>query len=124
MPSPRPGAFAGHPQIEAALQAAVADAVGDAARVMDLFAGCGTLSLPLLPGLSHLTAAESDNAALAALKAGVDASGRGSLTCLRADLMNAPLTPDQLRGMTPRLSTRHVPVSRRNAAALSKAAFR
>ena len=75
------------------------DAVGDAARVIDLFAGCGTLSLPLLPGLSHLTAAESDNAALAALKAGVDASGRGSqLTCLRADLMNAPLTPDQLHG--------------------------
>ncbi|GIS12783.1 MAG: hypothetical protein CM15mP115_19340 [Alphaproteobacteria bacterium] len=36
---------------------------------MDLFAGCGTLSLPLLAGLSKLTAAESDLAALAAMKA-------------------------------------------------------
>ena len=98
--TPPPGAFLqATRESEAALQTAVADAVGDAARVIDLFAGCGTLSLPLLPGLSHLTAAESDNAALAALKAGVDASGRGSqLTCLRADLMNAPLTPDQLHG--------------------------
>lgn len=98
--TPPPGAFLQATRdSESALQAAVADAVGDAPRVIDLFAGCGTLSLPLLPSLSHLTAAEGDNAALAALKAGVDAAGRGSqLTCLRADLMNAPLTADQLQG--------------------------
>ena len=74
----------------------MADIVGDAARVTDLFAGCGTLSLPLLDGLSRLTAAESDRAALAAMKAAVDGAGRGAqLGCLETDLMRAPLTADR-----------------------------
>ena len=91
--TPPPGAFLQATQdAEAALQQAVADIVGDAARVLDLFAGCGTLGLPLLPHLSHLTAAESDFAALAALRQAADSAGRGAqLTCIEADLMDAPL---------------------------------
>ena len=77
------------------MQQAVAGIVGGASRVTDLFAGCGTLGLPLLKGLSRLTAAESDTAALAAMKAAVDAAGLGArLDCIEADLMRAPLTAD------------------------------
>ena len=94
--TPPPGAFLqATADAEAALQSAVAGIVGGATRVMDLFAGCGTLSLPLLDGLSTLTAAESDLAALAAMKAAVDAAGLGArLDCIEVDLMRAPLTAD------------------------------
>ena len=57
--TPPPGAFLqATTDAEAALQQAVAGIVGGASRVTDLFAGCGTLGLPLLKGLSRLTAAE------------------------------------------------------------------
>ena len=94
--TPPPGAFLqATTDAEAALQQAVAGIVGGASRVTDLFAGCGTLGLPLLKGLSRLTAAESDTAALAAMKAAVDAAGLGArLDCIEADLMRAPLTAD------------------------------
>jgi len=96
--TPPPGAFLQATQdAEAALQAAVASIIGEAARVLDLFSGCGTLGLPPLPSLSQLTAAESDTAALAALRQAVDAAGRGAqLTCIEADLMEAPLMGSDL----------------------------
>ncbi|MEC8121911.1 MAG: hypothetical protein VX113_08290, partial [Pseudomonadota bacterium] len=89
--TPPPGAFLqATTDAEAALQQAVAGFVGGASRVTDLFAGCGTLGLPLLKGLSKLTAAESDTAALAAMKAAVDAAGLGArLDCIEADLIRA-----------------------------------
>ena len=95
--TPPPGAFLQATRdAEAVLQQAVADIVAGAARVVDLFAGCGTLSLPLLDRLSRLTAAESDAAALAAMKSAVDSAGRGAqLECIEADLMRAPLTADR-----------------------------
>ena len=98
--TPPPGAFLQATQdAEAALQQAVADIIGDAARVLDLFAGCGTLGLPRLPHISHLTAAESDTAALAALRQAADAAGRGAqMTCIEADLMEAPLMETDLGG--------------------------
>ncbi len=98
--TPPPGAFLQATQdAEAALQQAVADIIGDAARVLDLFAGCGTLGLPRLPHLAQLTAAESDTAALAALRQAADAAGRGAqLTCIEADLMEAPLMEADLAG--------------------------
>ena len=98
--TPPPGAFLQATQdAETALQQAVAAIIDDAARVLDLFAGCGTLGLPLLPALSQLTAAESDTAALAALRQAVDAAGRGAqLTCIEADLMDAPLMDSDLDG--------------------------
>ncbi len=82
---------------EAALQGAVAEICDGASRVIDLFAGCGTLSLPLLPKLSHLMVAEADSAALAALKGAVDGAGLGAqLECREADLMRAPVGTDRL----------------------------
>lgn len=98
--TPPPGAFLQATQdAEVALQQAVATIIGDAARVLDLFAGCGTLGLPLLPALSQLTVAESDQAALAALRQAVDGAGRGAqLACIEADLMEAPLMGDDLDG--------------------------
>ncbi len=92
--TPPPGAFLqATKNAEAALQEAVAGIVGGAARVTDLFAGCGTLGLPLLERLSRLTAAESDTAALAAMKAAVNAAGLGArLDCIEVDLVRAPLT--------------------------------
>ena len=98
--TPPPGAFLQATQdAEVALQHAVATIIGDAARVLDLFAGCGTLGLPLLPALSQLTVAESDRAALAAIREAVDGAGRGAqLACVEADLMEAPLMEDDLNG--------------------------
>ena len=96
--TPPPGAFLQATRdAEAVLQAAVADICSGAARVIDLFAGCGTLSLPLLPKLSHLLAAESDSATLTAMKHAVDAAGLGSqLDCMEIDLMRAPVGADKL----------------------------
>lgn len=95
--TPPPGAFLQATRdSEAALQQTVASILGKATRVIDLFAGCGTLSLPLLGRLSRLTVAESDASALAAMKAAVDSAGRGAqLECLETDLMRAPLTADR-----------------------------
>ena len=96
--TPPPGAFLQATRdAEATLQAAVAAICADASRVIDLFAGCGTLSLPLLPDLSHLLVAESDSAALEALKGAVDGAGLGAqLDCLTVDLMRAPIGTDRL----------------------------
>ena len=91
--TPPPGAFLqATREAEAVLQQDVAAFLDGAARITDLYAGCGTLSLPLLAKLSHLTAAEMDPAALAALRAAADMAGRGAqLTCHEADLAAAPL---------------------------------
>lgn len=99
--TPPPGAFLqATRESEAVLQYAVADILGDAARVIDLFAGCGTLSLPRLDRLSRLTAVESDATALAAMKAAVDSAGRGAqLECIETDLTRAPLTADIFAGV-------------------------
>ena len=68
-----------------------------ASRVADLFAGCGTLSLPLLDELAGLIACEADLPSLAALKAGADAAGLGGrVTIAKRNLFDAPLLPDEL----------------------------
>ena len=96
---PPPGAFL-QPTIagEDALQQAVAEIVGKARILADLFAGCGTLSLPLLPDLTRLIAAEQDAEAVGALKAGADATGLGGrVTPIVRDLGTAPLLAEELR---------------------------
>ena len=76
--TPPPGAFLQATEHgEHSLQQAVAEILAGHNYIADLFAGCGTLSLPLIDQLSGLLAVESDSAALTALKAGVDASGHG-----------------------------------------------
>ncbi len=84
---------------ETALQSAVRDSLGGARRVADLFAGCGTLSLPLLPNLSDLLAVEADRPALHALKAGADMAGYGGrVTTLGRNLFEAPMLAKDLAG--------------------------
>ncbi len=92
-----PGAFLqATPQGEAALVAAVREAVSGAARVGDLFAGCGTFALPLAEA-AEVHAVEGDGSALAALDAGWrSAVGLKRVSTERRDLFRRPLMPDEL----------------------------
>jgi 23S rRNA (uracil1939-C5)-methyltransferase len=86
---------------EHSLQLAVAEILAGHSYIADLFAGCGTLSLPLIDQLSAILAVESDSAALAALKGGVDAAGRGNRLIIKhRNLFDLPLLPDELNKVT------------------------
>jgi 23S rRNA (uracil1939-C5)-methyltransferase len=75
----------------------VQEAVGDARRVVDLFSGSGTFSLPLA-ATATIHAVESDEAALAALaKAARRATGLKPVTTETRDLFRRPLTGDELK---------------------------
>lgn len=80
---------------EAALVAAVAEAVGDAAQVADLFCGLGTFALPL-SARARVLAADAAGPAVAALEAAVRQFRRPVQTAHR-DLFRRPLAPDELR---------------------------
>lgn len=95
--TPPPGAFlqATHAG-EAALLAAVKEAVGDADRVADLFAGCGTFSLPLAE-TARVHAVESEAEMLTALDQGWRmAEGLKPVTTETRDLYRRPMLPDEL----------------------------
>ena len=98
--TPPPGAFLqATPQGEAALVTAVREAVGSARRITDLFAGCGTFSLPLaeqaevhaVEGLSALTAALDKGARMA--------QGLRRVTVETRDLFRRPLEPEEFKGV-------------------------
>jgi 23S rRNA (uracil1939-C5)-methyltransferase len=95
-----PGAFlqaTGHG--EQALADAVAESVGPARRVADLFAGCGTFALRLAERADVL-AAESDPAMVAALTAAARTTpGLHRIETQTRDLFRRPLEPDELRGL-------------------------
>ena len=81
---------------EAALVAAVREALAGAAKVADLFAGCGTFTLPLAE-TAELHAVEGDGAALAALDSGWrGATGLKRVSTERRDLFRRPLLPEEL----------------------------
>lgn len=95
--TPPPGAFlqATKPA-EAALQGAVAEAIGTASQVADLFAGCGTFALPLAES-AEVLAVESDAAMLRALDAGWrQAQGLKRVTTQTRDLFRNPVLPEDL----------------------------
>lgn len=94
---PPPGAFLqATANGEAALVAAVREAVGGAARVVDLFAGCGTFALPLAEQ-AEVLAVESDAAMLRALDAGWrQAQGLKAIRTEARDLFRRPLLADEL----------------------------
>jgi 23S rRNA (uracil1939-C5)-methyltransferase len=98
---PPPGGFLqATPAGEAALVAAVAEAVGAARRVADLFAGSGTFTLPLSANAS-VHAVEAEGAALEALAAGWRAAaplGLRPVTTEQRDLFQRPLRAAELKG--------------------------
>jgi 23S rRNA (uracil1939-C5)-methyltransferase len=95
--TPPPGAFLqATAEGEAALVAAVREAVGPAHRIADLFAGAGTFSLPLSEA-AEVRAVEGDAAMLAALDAGWrQAAGLHRITIEARDLFRRPLLSDEL----------------------------
>jgi 23S rRNA (uracil1939-C5)-methyltransferase len=81
---------------EAILQRHVIEAMGKAKRIADLFAGCGTFSLPLAERAA-VHAVELERAALNALaKAARNASGLKPVTIEPRDLFRRPLAPAEL----------------------------
>ncbi len=86
---------------EAALTAAVLEALPDeAARLADLYAGCGTFTLPLIARGRRVLAIESEAAPLAALEQAARSAGHGSaLTTERRDLERRPPEPALLAGL-------------------------
>lgn len=94
---PPPGAFLQATRAgEAALQDAVRRAVGDARRVVDLFAGCGTFTLPLAER-AEIHAVEGDAAMLDALNTGWrHALGLRRVTTETRDLARDPLAAAEL----------------------------
>jgi 23S rRNA (uracil1939-C5)-methyltransferase len=96
--TPPPGGFlqACEPS-ETAMVKLVLEAAGTARRVVDLFSGSGTFSLPLA-SRATVHAVESDEAALAALdRASRRASELKPVTVEKRDLFRRPLTKDELR---------------------------
>jgi 23S rRNA (uracil1939-C5)-methyltransferase len=96
--APPPGAFLqATAEGEAALLAAVKQAVGPARRVVDLFAGSGTFSLSLAE-TAEVHAVEGDAAMLAALDRGWrQAQGLHRVTAETRDLFRRPLEPDEFK---------------------------
>lgn len=95
---PPPGAFlqATH-EGEAALVSAAAAVCGGARRIVDLFSGCGTFTLPLAER-AEVHAVEGEAAMVAALDRGWrEAPGLKRVTTEARDLFRRPLEPDELR---------------------------
>ncbi len=95
--TPPPGAFLqATPDGEAALVEAVTEAVGDARRIADLFAGCGTFTLPLAYRAA-IHAVEGAADMTAALNHAIrHAEGLKPVTSETRDLFRRPLLPDEL----------------------------
>ncbi|EYD73209.1 class I SAM-dependent RNA methyltransferase [Limimaricola hongkongensis] len=95
---PPPGAFLqATAHGEAALLKCVRDAVAGADRIVDLFAGCGTFSLPLAER-AEIHAVEGEAAMLAALDRGWrGAAGLKRVSTEARDLFRRPLLPDELK---------------------------
>ncbi len=96
---PPPGAFLQATKAgEQALLAGVSETVGPAKKVVDLFAGSGTFSLPLAER-AEVHAVEGEAGMLAALDLGWrNARGLKRVTTEARDLFRRPLLPDELDG--------------------------
>lgn len=81
---------------EAVLRDAVIEVVGNAARVVDLFAGSGTFALPLSKN-AEVHAVEGEADMIAALDRGWrEGTGLKRVTSATRDLFRRPLEPDEL----------------------------
>jgi 23S rRNA (uracil1939-C5)-methyltransferase len=100
--APPPGGFIqATAEGEAALVAAVREAIGKAPRVADLFCGAGTFALPLAER-AEVLAIEGDAALLHALEAGWRKAGGAlkRIATAQRDLFRRPLLTAELRKMT------------------------
>ena len=95
--TPPPGAFLqATTEGEAALAAAVREALGGARRVVDLFSGCGTFALPLAEA-AEVHSVEGEAPLIEALLAGWRrAVGLRRVTAEARDLFRRPLLPEEL----------------------------
>jgi len=95
--TPPPGAFLqATAEGEAALLEAVRAATSGATRIVDLFAGCGTFTLPLSE-TAEVHAVEGEAPMLAALDKGWrNSTGLRRVTTEARDLFRRPLMPDEL----------------------------
>ncbi|WP_282170604.1 class I SAM-dependent RNA methyltransferase [Ruegeria atlantica] len=95
---PPPGAFLQATKDgEQTLLKAVSEAVGGSKRIVDLFAGSGTFSLPLAEG-AEVHAVEGEAAMTQALDQGWRrAQGLKRITTEARDLFRRPLMPDELK---------------------------
>jgi 23S rRNA (uracil1939-C5)-methyltransferase len=85
------------PEAEAHMVSLVTAAVGRAKRVVDLFSGLGTFTLPLAVTAKHVLAVDSDKEALAALEdATRNAQGLRPISTKLRDLMREPLARKEL----------------------------
>ncbi|MBL9048640.1 MAG: class I SAM-dependent RNA methyltransferase [Tabrizicola sp.] len=85
---------------EAALLAAVREALGQQKRIVDLFSGVGTFSLPLATAM-EVHAVEGDKAMIAALElAARNTPNLHRISAEARDLFRRPLEPDELKGFT------------------------
>lgn len=82
---------------EAALVRLVAEGVGEAGAVADLFCGVGTFALPL-SRWARVLAVEGEAAAVAALDGAAKGAGR-SVETVRRDLFQRPLQGSELAGL-------------------------
>lgn len=98
--APPPGAFLqATAEGETALLQAVALAIGSARKVVDLFAGSGTFSIPLAER-AEVHAVEGEATMIAALERGARAAeGLKRLTSETRDLFRRPLEPDEFKGV-------------------------
>ena len=96
--TPPPGAFLQASRAgEMALRGLVLEALGEARRVADLFAGCGTFSFPAA-AQAQLVAVEGDEPMVRALDhAARHAQGIRKFTALCRDLFRKPLSADELK---------------------------
>ena len=96
-----PGAFLQATEAgEAALLAAVKEALGPQKKLADIFAGIGTFALPLAEG-AEVVAYEGDAAMVVSLdKAARGAQGLKRVTAEKRDLFRRPVEPDEFKGVT------------------------
>jgi 23S rRNA (uracil1939-C5)-methyltransferase len=93
-----PGAFLqATEEGERALQGCVAEWLADATRIADLYAGLGTLSLPLVPRTGSVTLVERDGSALAAAAEARPRTRAGTVTLQQRDLDRQPLLASELQ---------------------------
>jgi len=83
---------------EAALSAAVREAMPPQSSLADLFSGCGTFTLPLAAGGAHVRAVDLDAEAISALSAAARQipALAGRITCERRNLFVQPLAAGEL----------------------------